>query len=99
MIRQGDFIIERASSIKKIDAYLGRDMIDGEIRIYKMLLRSFRFNAPIRNTEFTDEDSAIINILVSEGRIRHSEEEIILKRDFVNFMVEVIDSIRERNKI
>jgi hypothetical protein len=99
MIRQGDFIIERTSSTKKIKAYLGRDMMDGEIRIYKMLLKSFRFNAPIRNTEFTDEDSAIIDKLASDGRIRYSEEEIVLKKDFVNFMVEVLESIRERNKI
>jgi hypothetical protein len=34
-------------------------------------------------------------VLVSEGRIRHSEEEIILKKDFLNFTIEVLDAVRE----
>jgi|LakMenE01Jun11ns_1017448.scaffolds.fasta_scaffold9249548_1 hypothetical protein len=95
MIKQGDFIIERASPIKKINAYLGKNKINGEIRIYKILVQSFRFDAPLRNTVFTDEDYMIINVLVSEGRIRHSEEEIILKKDFLNFTIEVLDDVRE----
>ena len=95
MIKQGDFIIERASPIKKINAYLGKNMFNGEIRIYKILVQSFRFDAPLRNTVFTDEDYMIINVLVSEGRIRHSEEESILKKDFLNFTIKVLDAVRE----
>jgi hypothetical protein len=60
MIKQGDFIIERASPIKKINAYLGKNMFNGEIRICKILVQSFRFDAPLRNTVFTDEDYMII---------------------------------------
>lgn len=85
MRQQRNYIITEAD-YEWMKSMLGRELMEDEIYVYRRLLNAIKGKLPIKTNEMTEEGYAVLSTLEKERRIRHDDGNIIVKREFADFI-------------
>ena len=94
MRQQRNYIITEAD-YEWMKSMLGRELMDDEIYVYRRLLNAIKGKLPIKTNEMTEEGYEVLSTLEKEGRIRHEENGIVVKREFANFIESALSLVRQ----
>jgi phosphohistidine phosphatase SixA len=91
-------MINLSNSIKeKVAEYLKRDLTADDIILFSSLIRTARGFGILRNEEAPDNMEEVLQALAKDGHIRYDGENITIKKDFLIFMVNVVDNAKQHN--
>jgi hypothetical protein len=91
-------MINLSDSIKeKVKEYLKRDITADDIILFSALVRTARGLGMLRTGEAPDNMEEVLQALSKDGHIKYDGENITIKKDFLIFMVNVLDNVKQNN--
>jgi hypothetical protein len=89
-------MVNLSDSIKeRVREYLKRDITADDIIFFSSLIRTARGLGVLKNGQAPDNMEEVLQALAKDGHIKYDGENITIKKDFLIFMVNVVDNARQ----